>query len=99
MLVQGRALQAHGADGRYFRGFELGRKDVFLRDLRFAPAAGAVELGYHAFAVFEKHLVDPVFIGAQGREAPIPVQADRRQRVQHHIGCELFVRVGGRRGG
>ncbi|MNR50311.1 hypothetical protein D3C85_1698150 [compost metagenome] len=71
---------------------------MFFRNLRCAPAAGAVELGHHAFAVFEEHLVDPVLVGTERREASIPVQADRRQCVQHHIGCELFVGVGGRRG-
>ncbi|MNV96530.1 hypothetical protein D3C71_1915490 [compost metagenome] len=94
MVMQGRALQHQRRDRRNFGGLELGGKRMLFIELRAAPAARAVELGDHAFAVFEKHLVDPVLVRAQRGQPAIPVQTDRGQCVQHHIGRELFIGVG-----
>ena len=98
VLVQGLAVQHQRPHGRDFSGHQLGGEGVFFQDLRVAPAAGAVELGDHFLAVFQHHLIDPVFVGGQGGEPAIAIQADAREGVEHAVGRQGGEGVGGRGG-
>ena len=61
--VQRAACQHQRANGRNLGGHELGGKGVLFENLGLAPAAWPVELGDHALAVFQRDLVDAVFVG------------------------------------
>ncbi len=91
--VQRAAFHDERRDRGHLGGGEFGGEGVFLQDLRLAPAARAVELGDHARAVLQMHLIDPVLVRAQGHQAAVAVQADGRERVQHEVGREVGVGV------
>ena len=88
VVVQGAAVQFQRTHGRHFGGHQLGGKAVFFQDLGVAPAARPVELGHHHAAVLQPHLVDPVFVGAQGQQAAVAKQADAGECIQHSVGGE-----------
>ena len=102
-MVQCAAVQRQRADHRDFSVHQLGGEGVFFEDLRVAPAVRAVELDHHRLArqiaaadrAFEVRLIDAVFIARQRHHPAIAAQADAGQRVQHHVGREVFVSVQG----
>ena len=93
VAVQRGAVQFQRRHGRHLALRQLAREGVLFQDLPGAPAAGPVELGHHRLPVFQVDLVDAVLVGAQGLQPAVAVQAERGQRVQHHIGRERFVRM------
>ena len=69
------------------------RESVFFENLRVAPAPGAVELGHHHLAVFQKDLEDPVLVAVELDQPAVAAHADAVQRVQHRLRCQVLERV------
>ena len=62
VLMQRAAVQHQRRHGRDFGGHQLRREGMLFQDLRFAPAARAVELGDHG-----RQALDPALRGAPDR--------------------------------
>jgi len=82
--------QLRGADDRNLGSHQFGGKIVLFLDLRIAPAPGSVELGDDGAAVFQLHLVHPVFVRREGSQAAVAAQADAVERVKDQVGRQGF---------
>ena len=71
---------------------KLGGEGVLLEDLRIRPAPGAVEL-QHQLLLPDPHLVHAVFVGVQGKQAPVRAQIERGTGIQHHLRCQTCERL------
>src|SRR5690606_20651589 len=89
---EGGAVDFERRHHRHFLGGEFQGEGMLLQDLLVAPAPRAVELGHHDAPVVEPHLVDAVLVAVHGKEPPVALEADRRERVEDGIGRQPGVR-------
>ena len=86
-LVQGLSLQLERGHHRYFLGLQVPGEIVLFLNLRSAPAPRPVELDDHGLVALhwlvQLDAVDPIFVRAQGQQAPIAVDAYSVKRIEH----------------
>jgi hypothetical protein len=73
-MVQGGAVQLHGANQRYFFRHEFRGKLMLFKYLHITPTLRSVELGHDGAVVIQHDLVHAVFVRAECVESPIHSQ-------------------------
>src|SRR6185436_20745529 len=74
---------------------ELRGEDVFLENLRIAPARRPVEFRDQRLVVLNADLINPVFIAVQRQQPAVAAKSDGFDRIQHQIGRQPGIRWGG----
>ena len=91
--MQGLTLEGEGPHHRQLIGHHLGGERMLFLNLSIGPSTRPVDFHHHRLGIVQHHLVDAVLVRTEGTHAPIHRQAERAQRIQHHIGREVLVRV------